>query len=114
EFRPAGGKARIALAGEVAAKPGNSGDKAEGEGKLQESEDRRAGRVEVETQRLVDRHFQRGRGRPAAEGEHDGEGGGAEHEDETGDAGKAGAQGRPFDPAPLMDRAHAKLAGEAP
>ena len=57
----------------------------------------RARRIEVEAQRLVDRHLQRRRRRPAAQRQHDGEGGDAEHEDEAGDARQRRAQHRPFD-----------------
>ena len=55
------------------------------------------GGIEIETQRLVDGDLQ-GRGaRTAAQREHDGEGGDAQHEDQTRNPRQHGPHGRPFE-----------------
>src|SRR3546814_1673846 len=54
---------------------------------------------DLEAQRLVDRDLQRRRLRPAAERQHHGKGGEAEHEDQARDTRQHAAQGRPFDEA---------------
>ena len=81
---------------------------------LEQREEDRPGRIEIEAQRLVDRDLHRARRRPAPQGEHHCEAREAEHEHESRDPRQGLAEQRPFDEAPDCAGSHAELRDEAP
>ncbi len=79
---------------------------------LDEREQGRAGEVEVEAHRLVDRKLQRRRPRPAAEGQRHRKAGHAEQEHQHERAGHHRAQHRRLDAAQHVARPEAELGGQ--
>ena len=67
--------------------------------KLDQGEPGDAAEIEIDLERLEDRHFERRAARSAAERQHDGEALEAHQEDQAGDAGKFRAQDRPVEMA---------------
>ena len=74
----------------------------------------RARRIVVKAQRLVDSQLNRGGLRAAAQRQHGGEAGEAEHKNQRSDGGNVAAHPRPFDEAEEGIAAHAKLGGNLP
>ena len=74
----------------------------------------RSRRIVVKAQRLVDSQLNRGGLRAAAQRQHGGEAGKAEHKNQRGDGGNVPAHPWPFDEAEEGIAAHAKLGGNLP
>ena len=105
---------QVGVARHIRAEPGQQGDDDSGQRDLQESQRHGPCRIEVEAKRLVDRDLKRRGGRTAAQRQHDGEGGDAQHEHEPGDTRQRLPERRPFDEPERRAAAHAELARQPP
>ena len=81
---------------------------------LDQGEPGDAAEIEIDLERLEDRHFERRAARSAAERQNDGEALEAHQEDEAGDAGQFRAQDRPVEMAEDLGGREAEGGGEAP
>lgn len=79
---------------------------------LDQSQQGGAAQIVVVTQRLVDRQFDGGGLRSAAQRQHGGEAGETQHEDQRAARQDLAAQRRPFDEAELLPAAHTQLGGQ--